>query len=74
MMEPMHSTFSRREIMSAGLPSLGAAAIEAQSDLAALEGMIEGKIVALCDLESARMESVNRDSLTRPRPTPITAS
>ena len=27
--------------------------------LASLEGMIEGKIVALCDLESACMESVN---------------
>ena len=46
MMEPMHSTFSRREMMAAGLASL--------------EGMIDGKIVALCDLESARMESVNK--------------
>ncbi len=63
--------------MAAGLASLGAAALDAQSDkpvqigiiglgnrskahFAGLKGLTEGKIVALCDLESARMDTVNK--------------
>src|SRR5437764_11095210 len=73
----MKTNLSRREVIGAGLGSLGAAALEAQTDkpvqigiiglgnrtkahLAGLKGVTEGKIVAICDIESARMETVNQ--------------
>ena len=67
--------------MAAGLASLSATALDAQSNaqsekavqigiiglgnrskahLAGLKGLTGGKIVALCDLESARMDTVNK--------------